>query len=500
MSVDEVQLKLREWDDKVKSVINNDSLTPQEKLKHFTNHKKELKEHKKELKEYIKILKDKKWQSDNEVRALGNIIKCLEYIQSRRHEYTWLLNRITPYERMKSNEVMETCRKLNVPYCFLWQNKEMRVRLDSLSDEDLSYYNYFNGAFGLNCYDASLTRKVYNSYYDIWGTNIRKTIAVAHSYLDYHAYAFERGGKQIFHIMPKVLDMFLQTDPKIDSYFLKMPYNSFYIQLPYGVLTAFDWDEYNNVPSIRFADGIFVSAEDYRGDIENSINEGKIYIHDNLNIKTIIRILIIGNCDVKGPEKFYNDYGYFAKFYFGEHGNTMEYFDMFNKTVLEEINMQSEDDFNEDEMKQTIKESETQMMIDGMRIVLNTILYLNSNDVDGEICENKEYGELMDKMKRLGGGGSKKGSRILQKTSNMTRLTKIVLGKNITSNIPEGFNRRNKLTKKFMVRGYFRTYRHERYSEQLREKTSGQPQWIKPYWKGPDMAEILQRKYVLDKV
>lgn len=259
-------------------------------------------------------------------------------------------------------------------------------------------------------------------------------------------------GRQTFEITPKFAELMHNTDPKLPAYFLKSPYTCLYIRFPFGWGVISD----NKKSRILFLDGVLV----YK--VNGSIVMHEVYLR-------------IGKD--KKPESF---------------------------TAMLSFAEISEEDKVEDiiENLQRPPQEESQYVSldsrgkDIARVVLNTILYMNCSDKDMVPLGPERYEAAMQKMRKA--AKKKKRDELYQDAQQYTRLTRIIIGSKLAGDLvshPENAEGM-RLTRGFWVRGHFRTYRHERYNEKLREATAVTPQWIKPFWKGP--AGVSNRKYVVD--
>lgn len=138
------------------------------------------------------------------------------------------------------------------------------------------------------------------------------------------------------------------------------------------------------------------------------------------------------------------------------------------------------------------------------RLVLNTILYINSKDADIEVGKN-EYKKLNKQLQNE--KSFLKKEKINQELSKTSRLDYQVVGSKIcpiiiqkgnvesdsNEKIEEYFKLDRKILHKFMVRGH---WRNQRYGTGL---TETKLIWIKPYIKGNDLAEIINKPYFVKK-
>lgn len=140
---------------------------------------------------------------------------------------------------------------------------------------------------------------------------------------------------------------------------------------------------------------------------------------------------------------------------------------------------------------------ETRFYTDGLlffRIVINSILYLGSNEQDLISVLSPRAGVLESnsgpaRMKRK---REREARRVtdLSYTAVGSRLDSIIVEKPIADSLTSGeVTRPRKLGVRFLVRGHWRQQPHGPQS-QFRKLI-----WIKPYPKGPDMADLVNKPY-----
>jgi hypothetical protein len=133
------------------------------------------------------------------------------------------------------------------------------------------------------------------------------------------------------------------------------------------------------------------------------------------------------------------------------------------------------------------------------RIVVNTILYLVSNDPD-VVQHLSPHHSLADRLQKV---KSYKKRRAIQREKNRSSALDFnLVGGTIgqihvqkPSNTPQPdkdpINAR-KYASRFIVRGH---WRNQPYGEKFAKRKL---KWIPPYWKGPDMGQLISRPYVVD--
>jgi hypothetical protein len=127
------------------------------------------------------------------------------------------------------------------------------------------------------------------------------------------------------------------------------------------------------------------------------------------------------------------------------------------------------------------------------RIVANTILYLASNDpsVIPMLSPHKDLDQKIQKIK-----APKKRRHLLAEATKTSVLDFNLVGRELGRIVAEtianpqlGQLRRHAC--RFIVRGH---WRNQPYGESLANRKLI---WIKPYWKGPDMGQLVSRPYVV---
>lgn len=150
------------------------------------------------------------------------------------------------------------------------------------------------------------------------------------------------------------------------------------------------------------------------------------------------------------------------------------------------------------EIAPTVKgysELKRQAARDAMYLLFNLLTYINCENADVE----RDTSETDKIRKKLAGfNGSKKKTRkqkVLEQELQKARKRHIYLvGKSVRADkfydvtaTDEG----RKILKRFRVRGHFR---NQPYGP---ERSLVKRRWIKPFWKGPDLAELINSGYVV---
>jgi hypothetical protein len=131
------------------------------------------------------------------------------------------------------------------------------------------------------------------------------------------------------------------------------------------------------------------------------------------------------------------------------------------------------------------------------RIIVNAILYISSNDPDIVDCFSPKQA-IRDRLSRTKAKAKQKKARNeLNKTSELnysvlgSRLPPIFVDKRTIGPNDGGSSRSLEYAARFIVR---RHWRNQACGEGRKEHRLI---WIKPYYKGPDMGEMINRPYVI---
>lgn len=132
--------------------------------------------------------------------------------------------------------------------------------------------------------------------------------------------------------------------------------------------------------------------------------------------------------------------------------------------------------------------------LDFFRVLLNTILYLSSNDPDiveklsrkkdiADEIERKSSKSKLRKLKSRARSLSELDYKLVGKKTDRIKVKKPNRGSSGSG------NRKNKRAKRILVRGH---WRNQPYGEGMEKRKLI---WIEPYYRGPDMAEVVNKPY-----
>ncbi|WP_410950754.1 hypothetical protein [Pseudomonas sp. S1(2024)] len=132
------------------------------------------------------------------------------------------------------------------------------------------------------------------------------------------------------------------------------------------------------------------------------------------------------------------------------------------------------------------------------RCILNSILYVNSSGAD-LVPATSRHDEIREKAKKA--STSKQKEKIMRGINKYSSVGGVIVGDNIGAIViknredgeaakSDGVNHL-RLTRRFIVRGH---WRDQPYGE---ARALIKPIFIKPYYKGPEMADIINRPYLV---
>lgn len=260
--------------------------------------------------------------------------------------------------------------------------------------------------------------------------------------ISYVAFRLFRETEQVFFVKKKLFNMLYDTKIPEEYEMLKLPYDAFCIMHPFGITRKYGYRLYYDSTYLWKVDGGFAMVT------------------------------------------FYADKdSYFRKPGIDDIKTSYDYFCIYKESY-------------EDVEKKIQEES-----LYHIRMILNMLAYINCDGISLIERQPEKRRKTLEQMKKHNGKNNKKRNHLRKKIDNYTRYTQIVLGSELDdleyeTETPSTKTGR-RLDKRFLVRGHFRRYKSSRYSADVREATAVKPQWIRPYWKGPDMAEKIKRKYVV---
>lgn len=295
-----------------------------------------------------------------------------------------------------------------------------------------------------------------------------------HMWLEQHTFLFNAHGKQIFSVSKGLSQRLMETEVNAPCEALRLPYKSFYLEIPPGILEID-----NEQTGVHKVEGVYVFEEDACGGAHRNVGNT---LFGRLNAKGIhpqraLNLMVIGEGKSADPLDM-DDALFFYTVYLVD---GMSLSDCIDHT-LESAKITS--DKKSESTKKNVRN-----MGEYFRFVINTILYINSQGADrAEWFPEKHRAEL-SKARRFG-AGSRKGKRCMERARKYSGLRKTVLGPGFEPLDGHVGARSWRTESRWRVRGHWRTYESERY-----KTVRGKTVWIEPFWKGPEMADLVDRKY-----
>jgi hypothetical protein len=288
-----------------------------------------------------------------------------------------------------------------------------------------------------------------------------KSVITVYCNVLYHLYAMYQNHERIYYVCPKLAMDLARTELNIDSYFLKSPFPEIYIQIDPGLYYLSD--ECGEHP--------------VRGFYVNLREDG-----DNKLIR-IMAAALKGNYAEIGPSN--DDALFYFKFNMGP-GKIKEQLQTYIEGTVKP---------NESELKAYGGYYNMNHIQELFLFVLNTLLYITSKDADILRQLPMKFNEKVSNMK-----SKAKIRKLLQRQAKTTSLPILVMGSKFISEYTldqvkgNGGIGRWKLDKKLYVSGH---WRHQWYGSG--EARKADLIYIRPYEKGPDIAEVLDRRYQIGK-
>ena len=369
-----------------------------------------------------------------------------------------------------------------------WQEPFVRKHLDKVRPDDYKSF-VFDGLFPVlndlevrgapkNVQDTSLYVSMLSAHLG----STPKTWVASHIVMEYMTYMFHREGCQVFSVMSTLADLLMDTDLDVDTELLQLPYRAFYVEVPKGMFVV-----YNDLTGHHPVEGLYVCEDPYL-DLSGSQmwkDPGiEILLESSGKIPTrTIRIMIIGSSTTAGNDS--DDALFHFRIDVGS-GMLNDYIEYAAQMVERKKNPSGEATSIEREIQGNPNLDDIPAIF---RFVANAILYVNSNGADISYEDPRKFIEEVARANRM--AGRKRAHAIDRTRQKYSGLRKVVLGRNIVPIENQPGTGGWRLKSRFRVRGHWRHYTSDRYSEEVRKK----PKWIMPFYKGPDMQDMVGRKY-----
>lgn len=268
-----------------------------------------------------------------------------------------------------------------------------------------------------------------------------------------------RSGEPVFALSPTLITLLGDTDiPKINLDLLRLPFPCIMLDTQKQPLSVKDTQVvciYIAQPEDKLR--IFAGCEDSTGLFVNLLTEGVNTISEAFDA-TIVRSLADG-------------------------------FRSLNDPILQALATWSK-------ISHDWQDSKTKFMVEYkqmLTLAINAILYITSPNADIIRANQKEINDLTSKLK-----GMKQGFRrsTIEELLRKAKQRKIhIVGRSVTvapEYVANYTEEGRKVAFRHRVRGHWKPVRFGEKKQLLRQ------QWIQPYWRGPTMAEVLARNYVVD--
>jgi len=356
---------------------------------------------------------------------------------------------------------------------FSWMDPEVKRECERFGD-DLTYFRYtYKVIQPFVSRNAHIVATIMNTLSKSPGLD--EGWMITHLMMEYHTYMFNRFGRQVFSIMPTLARMLVDTDLDVDTDLLKMPHRSIYLTFPPDLFRI--WNQMSGVHNVE---GIYVCEDpwDIEKEFKNLRTDTSVAEKLNVEQNRVLRVLLVGSTN---NDNALDDALFHFRVDIGP-GTLGQYIEKVTELAMEIISSSQFD---------SVRGNKSLLEIQHIfRFVANVLLYISSSHPDVTKQFPDKFRKEMEKCKRLGGGKSRKGKRAAERARRYTSIPRIVLGANIPKDHYQP-GTGSKVSKRFKVKGHWRTYTSMRYTEEVRGKTV----WIKPFYKGPEMADELDRRY-----
>ncbi len=286
---------------------------------------------------------------------------------------------------------------------------------------------------------------------------------------------FELFHKKTFYISPNLADNLAQTKLDIESKFLKLPFDSclFVFDSPKVISAFYEFQKQDINFDIDFNTPISVFA---------------IIVPEMEHKKIIFRCW---------HANYQSSYSFIKRELLIKDGWNI---DKTLKTDWNDVYSECGVENTISDLHKSLSKDDSTFYEDGMaffRILVNAILYLSSNEP--ELIDNfSKYKELKDKKSRL--SSKSKIARVEKQLSKTSKLDYVGVGENVPPiTIDKSYQNQSKnngnsaqiISKRFIVRGHWRNQPCGKNQEKRKLI------WIKPYYKGAEMAELINKQYIV---
>jgi len=333
--------------------------------------------------------------------------------------------------------------------------KYLREKFSSVYNFDM-FLSKFREQFGSNPRYEDIAHYIVGSNQGGWEQEIMTTHVV------FHCLQYIGLGEPLFEIKHGLACLLLDTElSKVHKDMIKMPFREIHLELPYGIFKTFD-------------------------DREKPFNVMSIFIHYDPEVSSKMRIL--GNFDPQDKSQPFDDLNHFYVLDFNE-GETVD--------EILDYRMRQEMPIENKELTEHSPEFVARFkayMRESFAFIINCLLYINS--IHADIRREDRGTDLRRKLARAKSPGKKKE---IQRSIDNAGKSKYIVGGSITltkeetsyyaERTPDGTG--TKHSHRYRVRGH--------YKEQAIgvEFKNHRLKWINPYFRGPELAELISKKYIV---
>jgi hypothetical protein len=277
----------------------------------------------------------------------------------------------------------------------------------------------------------------------------------------FHLYHTQTSGDKLYYITPQLALRLAQTAPSIDAHFLKSPHREFFVMIDPGLF------------NLRDIDGKLYPCNGFY-----------VYLREVGDAKEL-RVMAVSV--LKPTEQIpFNDTSFFFRVSIGP-GKINELISTYvNKTILEKA---GEIDIHKGARNM-------QYLEEFSFFVVNILLYITSQKPDLTVRLPEDFDRKL--------AGLKNPAKIRKTQQKMERVCSkaiTIAGANIVRNERDlqelqaaGSIGAWKLNKRIIVSGHWRV---QWYGSSKDNTRHSDPIWIDPYEKGPDMAEVVNKPYIV---
>jgi len=270
----------------------------------------------------------------------------------------------------------------------------------------------------------------------------------------FHILHMKTSGEKIYYVTPSLVAKLTCSEANIDSFFLRSPFREIFVQIDPGFFYIRDIDS-KRVP----VHGFYVHLREDQG-------------------KKFLRVMASSLLEPT-PEIPFNDSTFYFKMEIGP-GSLIEEIKKFQNNIIGQQHIDPQNNL--------------EYMKDFSTFVFNTLLYLTSKNAD---IVTKEPEKLADKLASLKSTGKKR--KLQKRMDKVSSYRVFMVGSNIVFNDLSDIKKYGsigswKLNKQIRVSGHFR----EQWYGSEKDGTRHQELiWIDSFIKGPEIADVMNKKIIV---